>query len=94
MDYVHTYPNAYICFYASDMILHVDSDAAYLVAPKARSRISSYFLLLDHPNITKHPRLNGAILAECKTLRHVVSSSDESKVAGICHNSGIAIPIR
>ena len=40
MDYVHTYPNAYIRFYTSDIILHVDSDAAYLVAPKARSRIA------------------------------------------------------
>ena len=55
MDYVHTYPNAYIRFYSSDMILHVDIDAAYLVAPKASNRIAVYFHLLDHPNITKHP---------------------------------------
>ena len=76
------------------MILHVNSDAADLVAPKARSRIAGNFHLLEHPNITKHPKLNGAILVECKTLRHVVSSSAESEVAGIYHNSGIAIPIR
>ena len=94
MDYVQTYPNAYIRFYTSDMILHVDSNAAYLVATKARSRIAGYFHLLDHPNITKHPKLNGTILVECKTLRHVVSSSAESEVAGIYHNSGIAIPVR
>ena len=37
MDYVNTYPNPKIHFYASDMILHVDSDAAYLVGPKAKS---------------------------------------------------------
>ena len=94
MDYIHTYLNAYIRFYTSDMILHVDSDAAYLVALQARSRIAGYFYLLDHPNITKHPKLNGAILVECKTLRHVVSSSAEYEVAGIYHNFGIAIPIR
>ena len=52
MDYLHTYPNAYIRFYASDMILHVDSDAAYLVAPKARSRIAGCFHLSEHPKIT------------------------------------------
>ena len=94
MDYVHTYPKAYIRFYASDMILHVDSNTDYLVATKARSRIAGYFHLLDHPTITKQPKLNGAILVECKTLRHMVSSSAESEVAGIYHNSGIAIPIR
>ena len=92
MDYVHTYPNAYIRFYARNKILHVNSDAAYLVAPKASSRISSYFNLSDHPNITKHQKLNGAILVKCNTLRHVVSSSAESEVAGIHHNARTAIP--
>ena len=93
MDSKHTYPNAYICFYSSDMILHVVSDEAYLVDPKARSRLAGYFHLSDIPNITKHPKLNGAIIVKCKTLRHVVSSSAESEVAGIHHNAGIAIPI-
>ena len=37
MDYLNTYPDAYIRFYASNMVLCVDSDAAYLVAPKAQS---------------------------------------------------------
>ena len=94
MDYLHTYPHAYLRYHASDMILHVDSDAAYLVAPKARSRIAGYFLLSDHPNITKHRKLNGAILVECKTLRHVVSSAAEAEVAGVFHNAGMALPIR
>ena len=94
MDYLYTYPNAFIRYYASDMILHVDSDAAYLVAPKARSRIAGYYHLSGHPNITKHPKRNGAILVECKTLRHVVSSSAEAEVAGIFHNATMAIPIR
>ena len=31
MDYAHTYPNATICYHASDMCLHIDYDAAYLV---------------------------------------------------------------
>ena len=94
MDYLHTYTNAYIRYYASDMVLHVDSDAAYLVAPKARSRIAGYFHLTNHPNISKRPKLNGAILVECKTLRHVVSSSAEAEVAGVFHNATTAIPIR
>ena len=94
MDYMHTYSDAYIRYYASDMVLHVDSDAAYLVAPKARSRIAGYFYLAEHPNVSKRPKLNGAIQVECKTLRHVVSSSAEAEVAGIFHNATTAIPIR
>ena len=78
MDYVNTYPNAYICYFASDMVFHVDSDAAYLVAQKASIRISGYFHLSDHPNITKHPKLNGAVLFECKTPKHVVSLAAEA----------------
>ena len=34
MDYVATYPKAYIRYYASKMILNIESDAAYLIAPK------------------------------------------------------------
>ena len=94
MEYLHTYTDAYVQYHASGMVLHVDSDAAYLVAPKARSRIAGYFYLAEHPNVTKRPKLNGAILVECKTLRHVVSSSAEAEVAGIFNNATTAIPIR
>ena len=47
MDYLFTHPNAKLRYYASDMQLHVDSDAAYLVAPKAKSRVAGYFYLSD-----------------------------------------------
>ena len=37
MDYAATYPNIKVRYYASDMKLFVDSDAAYLVLPNAKS---------------------------------------------------------
>ena len=40
MGYLHTYPNAFIRYYASNIVLHVDSNAAYLVSPKACSRVA------------------------------------------------------
>ena len=64
MDYLATYPNAYIRYYASDMVLNIDSDAAYLVAPKARSRVAGYYHLTNNPSTTKNPHLNGAIHIE------------------------------
>ena len=45
MDYLYTHPQAKIRYTASDMQLYVDSDAAYLVAPKAKSRIGGYFFI-------------------------------------------------
>ena len=45
MDYVSTDPKAYIRYYASDMILNIDSDAAYLIVPKLRSRMADYYHL-------------------------------------------------
>ena len=92
LDYCATYPNVFLRYYASDMILTIDSDAAYLVAPKARSRIAGYFQL--NSNIRSPPTTNGAILIECKTLRHVVASSAEAETAGLFHNAQVAIPIR
>ena len=94
MDFLHSHPDAYIRFYASDVVLHIGSNAAYLVAPKAWSRVAGYFHMSNHPNKTKRPKLNGAILVECKTLQHVVSSSTIAEVSGIFHKATTAIPIR
>ena len=43
LDFAATYPNAILRFHASDMVLHVDSDAAYHVMPGTRSRITGHF---------------------------------------------------
>ena len=81
-------------YYASDMQLHVDSDAAYLVAPKAKSRVAGYFYLSNKytpgSGIPK-PQFNTPIHIECQLLKHVVSSAAEAETSGIFHNSGTAI---
>ena len=54
MDYLHTFPNATLCFYAGDMQLHVESDAAYLVLPGVHSLVAGHFYLstISTPNKT------------------------------------------
>ena len=94
LDYVSTHPNATIRYHASDMILNVDTDAAYLVLPRARSRLAGHFYLSSDPAMTRTVRPNGPILTECKTIQHVVSSAAEAETAGIFHNAQQAIPIR
>ena len=60
LDYLHTHPTATLRYKASDMILHVDLDAAYLIAPGAKSRIAGYYFLSSNytptpPTITPTP---------------------------------------
>ena len=47
MDYLHTYSNTKIRYNTSYMQMYIDSDAAYLVAPKTKSRIVGDFYLSD-----------------------------------------------
>ena len=73
------------------MILHIDSDVAYLVLPKSRSRVAGYFQLIDQPTKSPTSPCNGTILIECKGLKHVVASSAEAEIGGIFHNAQQAI---
>ena len=91
LDYLHTHPEATLRFKASKLILHIDSDAAYLVAPNAKSRIAGYFYLGDG---TKSTDLNAAIHIECCLLKHVVASAAEAETGGVFHNCQFSIHIR
>ena len=87
LDYLHTYKDKKICFYCSDMKLHVDSNAAYLVALNAKSRIAGHFYCSD--NTTTNPvlpPLNGLLQVECKVLQYVVTLTVEAKTAGLFYN--------
>ena len=97
IDYLYTHPSAKIRYTASDMQLYVDSDAAYLVAPKAKSRIAGYFHLSSQYTPSSGlptPHLNGPIHIECQVLKHVVSSAAEAETSGIFVNIQTAISIR
>ena len=94
MDYANSYKNIHFRYHASDMQLHVDIDTAFLVSPKARSRIAGYFRLLHHRSSSyAHYKDNGPLLVECKTLRSVVTSAAEAETHGVFHNAKVAIPI-
>ena len=71
----------------------VYSDAAYLVLPKARSRIAGYFRLANTPSSKYKYKDNGAILIECHTLRDVVTSAAEAETKGVFQNAKLSLPI-
>ena len=97
LDYAATYPCAKLRYHASDMILHVDSDAAYLVLPNAHSRIAGHYFLSSKPPLPPappQPAPNAPILTECKYLKHVVASAAEAETGGLFYNGQTIIPIR
>ena len=88
--YAATYPNAIIRYHASKMVLHIESDSAYLVMPEARSVYAGHFYLSDWPSDKPNlpsTNLNGPIITTCKTIRNVVSSSAEAETTGTFCNA-------
>ena len=102
MNYCTTHPDAIVRYHASEMCLHIDSDASYLSVSKARSRIAGFHYLSSNPSNTdtkstqpqQPPPSNGAILTPCQILKEVVSSAAEAELAGAFHNGKEACPIR
>jgi hypothetical protein len=96
LDYLSTHPNATLRFHASDMVLAVCSDAAYLVLPNARSRASGNFFLTTLPSAVSSPpdpTPNAAVHVLCKTIRSVAASAAEAETGALFLNAQEAVPI-
>ena len=65
LNYAASNPDAEVIYQASDMILHVDSDTAYLVQPKIRSCAGGYHYLGNNART----QFNGPILVLAKSSR-------------------------
>ena len=95
MDYLHTYPNATIRYYTSDMILVLETDAAYLVLPKERSQIAGWYVLTSDPAKTKNViKPNGPLHVMCMTPKNVLASAAEAETSGVFHGFQRAVPMR
>jgi hypothetical protein len=92
LDYFATHPDATIRYHASDMILHIHSDASYLSVSNARSRLGGLFFCGD-----KYPQednLNGSILNVASVIKNVVASAAESEVGACFQNAQSGAPFR
>jgi hypothetical protein len=94
LKYCTTYPHATVGYISSDMCLDIESDASYLIAPKARSRTDGYHFLSSRPTgPTTAPKpsdppapSNGAINVLCQIMREVLSSATVAELAALFHN--------
>jgi hypothetical protein len=73
LDYLATHPDAAIRYHASDLILHIHSEASYLSVSKARSHLVGLFLL-GNKSLEQY-MLNRSILNVASVIKNVVASA-------------------
>ena len=102
LNYCATHPDAILRYSASDMALHVHSDASYLSEKRARSRAGGIFFLSDKlanattapgPTDTPPPT-NGAIHVHSSIVSAVLSSATEAELAALFYNGKEAAMLR
>jgi hypothetical protein len=71
LDYLATHPDATLRYHASDMVLHIHSDASYLSVSNARSRLGGLFFLGN--KFTEQETLNVSILNIAAIIKSVVA---------------------
>ena len=74
LDYLTTHPAAKVRFNASSIIVNIHSDALYLSAPRARSRLTGSCFFGDVPKKGEHIHMNEFVFVLCGILRIVVWS--------------------
>jgi hypothetical protein len=92
LDYLATHPDATIRYHASDMILHIHSDASYRPVSNARSRLGVLFFCGDKS--PEQDKLNCSMLNVASVINNVVASDAESEVGACFHNAQSGAPLR
>ena len=95
LNYCATHPDAVVRYNASGMALHIHSDASYLSASQARSRVGGYFFLSDalvDPNKAPlpdapPPPFNGPILINSSIMKSVLASAAEAELGALFYNA-------
>ena len=90
LNYAATLPDAKKVYKSSHMILSIDSDAAYLVAPQARSRAGGFHYLGNSDGSL----MNGSIAVIAKIIKNVMASAAEAEVGALYMNAQLALPMR
>jgi hypothetical protein len=86
LKYCNTHPETKIRYHASDMILHIHSDASYISENEAKSRAGGFFYMGSDTKTDKK-LTNGAISIISKVLKHVMSSAAEAEIGAVFINA-------
>eukprot|EP00957_Ditylum_brightwellii_P065611 4975907-Ditylum_brightwellii.AAC.1 len=92
LSYCATHPDATARYHASGMVLHIHSNASYLSAPGACSRIGGHFFLSDRTiNLTKPEESvtppNGPIHSICELICNVMAPAAKAEIGALYTNA-------
>ena len=87
LDYLATYPNTKLRYYASAMVLNIQSDVSYASERGAKSRAAGHYFLGWVPRDNEPIRLNGAIYTLCNIMKFVASSAAEAELGALFMNA-------
>ena len=90
-NYCATNPDASIGYYVSDMIIQRDTDAAYLLASKARSRNTAYIFMGNKDR--NNQIINRPIMVKVRILKMVVALAAEAEVASLYYAAQEIVPL-
>jgi hypothetical protein len=102
LNYAAAHPDTTVRYHASDMYLHVHSDASYLSEASAHSRAGGIFFLRQRPADPSKPPApttipspqNGAIHIISTIMRNVMASTMEAELGALFHNARDGTPLR
>ena len=93
LNYAATHPEATIRFHASDMILHIHSNASYLSATESRSRHAGYLFLSNNignkapmPDAPAPP-LNAPVQVNSGIIKAILSLAAEAELGALFYNA-------
>ena len=91
LNYSAYHPNATIRYSASDIVLHLHSDASYLSEPGACSSVGDQYLLGNQSTDPTKPPLTDSLLDRpihtvTKILHNVMASAAEAEIGATFHN--------
>jgi hypothetical protein len=78
LDYLDNQLDATIIYHASDMILHIHSDASYLSVSNSRSRLGGQFFFGN--KYSEQETLNGSILNVSSVIKNMVAPQPNQKL--------------
>jgi hypothetical protein len=101
LNYAAAHPNATVRYTASDMYLHIHSNASYLSEAKSRSRTGGTFFLISRPpdpaetpSPTATPPLyNDSIHTISSMMRNVMASAIEAELSAVFQNTRDCVPL-
>ncbi len=83
LDYLAYHSDATVRFYASDMVMNINSDALYLSEGKARSRTCGQFFMGSVPKDGDPIRINSAFHVSTNVVCFIVASAAKAELGAL-----------